>query len=232
LSSPAARLTSDFTSFHDQQYPSKTGRIEDGDPLIPTIGIVGGIGSGKSVVARAMQSLGGYLIEADQLGHAALEQPHIQAQIVKRWGNSVLSDQGKADRKQIGRIVFGNAEELRALESYVFPYIEKRIHEEIALARSRSDVQFIILDAAILLETGWKRHCDKIVFVDTPRATRLQRLKDNRGWDEAEVERREKMQMPLDEKKLHADAILVNDGEAEKVIRQVQDTLVSWKVIC
>jgi len=200
--------------------------------MIPVIGIVGGIGSGKSLVARAMQSLGGYLINADLLGHEALEQADVKTQIVQRWGDSILNAQGKADRRQIGRIVFANAEELRALESFVFPYIEKRIHEEIAHARTRSDVQFIILDAAILLETGWKRHCDKVVFVDTPRATRLQRLQNNRGWDEAEVDRREKAQMPLEEKKLHADAVLLNDGEPEKVVRLVQDTLVSWKVIC
>jgi len=199
--------------------------------MIPTIGIVGGIGSGKSLVANAMQQLGGHLINADRLGHEALEQPDTQARLIERWGPSILKD-GKPDRRQIGRIVFSNAEELRALERIVFPHIEKRIHEEIARARTLSGVQFIILDAAILLETGWKRHCDKIVFVDTPREIRLQRLMEHRGWDEHEVERREKMQMPLEQKKMHADAIVINDGEREKVVRQVQDTLVSWKVIC
>jgi dephospho-CoA kinase len=200
--------------------------------MIPIIGIVGGIGSGKSLVAASMQRLGGHLINADQLGHEALEQPGLKAQLVKRWGNSILDAQGKTDRKKVGRIVFADAAELRALEGLVFPFIEARILAEMERARSIGDVQFIILDAAIMLETGWSKHCDKVIFVESPREIRLQRLLTHRGWDEKEVDRREKAQMPIDEKRLHADAIVLNDGEPEKVAKQVKDTLVSWKVIC
>src|SRR5471032_2979316 len=125
--------------------------------MIPTIGIVGGIGSGKSVVADAMQKLGGHLIAADPLGHEALRQPDIKAKLVDRWGKDILDAQGNPDRKKIGHIVFADANELRTLEALVFPFIEKRIIEEIAGARARGDVQFIILDAAIMIETGWHR---------------------------------------------------------------------------
>src|SRR5436309_10638752 len=111
--------------------------------MIPTIGIVGGIASGKSAVADAMQKLGGHLISGDQLGHDALRQPDIQAQLVARWGKDILDDQGHPDRKKIGRIVFADANELRALEALVFPHIEKKIVEEIAAARARRDVKFI-----------------------------------------------------------------------------------------
>ncbi len=90
--------------------------------MLPTLGIVGGIGSGKSAVADAMRQLGGHLINADQLGHDALRQPDIQAKLVARWGKDILDDQGNPDRKKIGRIVFAAANELRALETLVFPY--------------------------------------------------------------------------------------------------------------
>src|SRR2546426_809520 len=123
--------------------------------MIPTIGIVGGIGSGKSAAADTMQKLGGHLIAADRLGHDALRQPDIKAQLVARWGKDILDALGDADRKKIGAIVFADLVELRALEAQVFPYIEKRIVEEIAGARTQPDVKFIILDAAILLEAGW-----------------------------------------------------------------------------
>lgn len=199
--------------------------------MIPIIGIVGGIGSGKSLVAEAMQALGGHLIVADHLGHEALEQPDIKAMLVARWGTAILDPDGKASRKAIGRIVFANAGELRALESLVFPYIEKRITDEIALARTRPGVPFVVLDAATMIETGWGRHCDKIVFVDAPRDLRMARVKQ-RGWDEKELDRREKTQMPIDEKKMKADAVIVNDGERDKVVTQVKDLLVSWKIIC
>jgi dephospho-CoA kinase len=195
--------------------------------MLPTIGIVGGIGSGKSVVAEAMQQLGGHLVAADQLGHEALKQPDIRAKLVERWGNDILDTRGNADRKKIGAIVFADPAELKALESLVFPYINRHIAEEIA----RADGKFIILDAAIMLETGWQQHCDKIVFVEAPRLVRLARLKEKRGWNEAELARREKAQMPLDEKKRHSDAVIVNDEEPEKVAVQMQELLLHWKVI-
>ncbi len=200
--------------------------------MILTIGIVGGIGSGKSAVADAMRGLGGHLIIADRLGHEALLQPDIKANLRARWGDAILDERGDLDRKKIAAIVFADPAELRALEAQVFPYIEMRIIQEIAQARSQSAVKFVILDAAILLETGWKKHCDKVLFVDAPRALRNARLKEKRGWNDGELERREKMQMPLDEKMNHADAVIVNDGDFEKVSRQVEETLVRWKIIC
>ena len=105
--------------------------------MIPTIGIVGGIGSGKSAVADAMRSLGGHLISGDRLGHDALLQPDIKAKLRERWGDAILDEHGDIDRKKIAAIVFADANELKALEAQVFPYIEKRIIQEIALARSR-----------------------------------------------------------------------------------------------
>jgi dephospho-CoA kinase len=200
--------------------------------MIPTIGIVGGIGSGKSLVAHAMQKLGGHLIDADLLGHQALEQTDIKGKLLERWGIGILDERGQVDRQKIGRIVFADPHELRALEALVFPFIEKRILEEMAHARSRMDVEFIILDAAIMLETGWDRHCDKIVFVEAPRGMRLARLKEKRGWSERELERRENVQLPVEEKKRRGDGVIVNDADIEKVSRQVKVTLEQWKVIC
>ena len=199
--------------------------------VIPTIGIVGGIGSGKSTVAAALQKHGGYLIVADALGHEALRQPDIKAALVKRWGDSILDAAGEVDRKKVGRIVFADADELRALEALVFPFIEKRIVEETAKARNQPDVKFIILDAAIMLETGWDRHCDKIVFVETPRDLRIARLQKNRAWNEEELDRREAAQMPPEKKMSRAAAVIVNDEGLDKVVRQVQELLLQWQTI-
>ena len=200
--------------------------------MIPVIGIVGGIGSGKSTVARALQQFGGHLISADEIGHAALLEPDIKSKIVARWSESVLDAKGNPDRKKVGRIAFADEKEMKALESLVFPYIEQKISEEIANARAHSGVKCIVLDAAIMIETGWRKQCDKVIFVDAPHEVRAARVREKRGWDEAELERRERMQLPLEEKKRHADAIVVNDGDFEKVSRQVKDALEQWKVIC
>jgi dephospho-CoA kinase len=200
--------------------------------MIPILGIIGGIGSGKSLVADAMQKLGGRLIAADQLGHEALLQLDIKARLVEHWGETILDNQGNPDRKKIGRIVFSDLGELRFLESIVFPHIERGILAETERARADASVEFIILDAAILLEAGWRRHCDKIIFVDAPREQRLARLKSQRGWDETEVERREKAQAPLSEKRRQADAVIVNDDGPEKIPGLVQEALLQLKVIC
>jgi dephospho-CoA kinase len=199
---------------------------------LPVIGIVGGIGSGKSVVAEAMRRRGGYLISGDQLGHEALHQPDIRAKIVQRWGDKVLNPQGEIDRRQVAAIVFADANERRALEALVFPHIERRIHEEVAAAGAKPDIKFIILDAAILLETGWHANCSRIVFVDGPGAVRLARLKEKRGWSEEEVIRRESAQWPVEVKQSRADAVIVNDEGLEKVDRQVQAALEQWNLIC
>jgi len=85
-----------------------------------------------------------------------------------------------------------------------------------------------VLDAAIMLETGWARCCDRIIFVETPRSQRLERLLLQRGWNEEEVTRREGAQMPVDEKRRRADAVVTNLAGPESVAHQVRDLVTNW----
>ena len=196
----------------------------------PIIGVVGGIGSGKSFVAGLLAERGGWLIPADQLGHEALLHEPCKRALVARWGNRILKPTGDIDRRALGAIVFADEAERKALEAVVFPYIDERIHAEIAKANASPHAKFTILDAAILLETGWDQHCDKIVFVDTPRAERLKRLQSQRGWTEAELDRREAAQMPLDEKRRRADAVLNNAGEPSSLDAEIDRMLRGWGI--
>ncbi|MFO0863933.1 MAG: dephospho-CoA kinase [Gemmataceae bacterium] len=197
----------------------------------PVIGIVGGIGSGKSFVAAEFARRGGRLISADPLGHDALRQPHLRDRVVERWGRKVLDATGDVDRRALGRIVFPDPKELRALEAITYPYIEQRVAEEIAKAEADPAVRFVILDAAVMLEAGWSNRCDHIVFIDAPREVRLARLIQTRGWTEAELARREANQMPLDEKRRHADGLIQNGGDGEGIRSQVERLLRQWKVL-
>src|SRR4051812_4212687 len=102
----------------------------------PVLGLVGGIGAGKSTVANALVRHGGRVVAADPLGHEALEQPDIFARIVEVWGDrGILTAEGKIDRKKFGRIVFPSPVERSRLEHLVHPYIEQRIREEIDKAK-------------------------------------------------------------------------------------------------
>src|SRR4051794_17935282 len=124
-------------------------------PAKPVVGLIGGIGSGKSRVAAEFARRGARVIAGDQLGHEALRQPDVKARVVQRWGPNVLDAAGEVERRKLAAIVFADDAELRALEAIVFPWIESRIAEEIAKTRQDAAVALILLDAAVLLEAGW-----------------------------------------------------------------------------
>ena len=191
----------------------------------PIIGLVGGLGSGKSRVAAAFHQHGGVLITADALGHEALEQPDILARVAQRWGARVVDEKGIADRKRLGAIVFASPVERANLELLVFPWIEGRIREQIAKAQADPKIPFVVLDAAIMLEAGWNNVCDRIVYVHAPRAVRLERLLTYRGWSAVDVANREAAQLPLAIKASRAHVAVDNSGSVEKTQEQV-DTLV------
>jgi dephospho-CoA kinase len=195
----------------------------------PIVGLIGGMGSGKSRVAEEFRQRGAHVISGDQLGHEGLRQPAIREQIVQRWGQGVVNQAGEIDRRRVAEIVFHDAQERRALEAILFPWIEKRFAEEIAAANRNDDCPLIVLDAAILLEAGWSQKCDHIVYVHAPRSIRLERLASERGWSSTEVAAREKAQLSLSEKVSRADGVIDNSGSTEEMSQQVQDVLRRWQ---
>ncbi len=193
----------------------------------PVIGLIGGIGSGKSTVARQLVDRGGVLIAGDQLGHEALRQPDIRQQIVQRFGAQIQDERGDIDRKRLGAIVFADQQQRRALEAIVFPYIERGVAAGIAAARADPTARFIVLDAAVMLEAGWDRHCSKLIFVDAPPEIRLARL-GQRGLQTPDVAARENAQWPLEEKKRRADAVVTNSGPLLQVAAEIGALLHKW----
>lgn len=191
----------------------------------PVIGLIGGIGSGKSHVAALLRQRGGRVISGDQLGHKALRQPEIKAVLVNRWGSRVLDDRGEVDRHRVAGIVFAAPEELKALEAIVFPLIGEGISREIETAQGDESEKFLVLDAAVMLEAGWNHVCDKLVFVNAPREVRLRRLLDQRGWSEKELADREAAQMPLAEKAKRADFTIESSDSAEDLGQQIDKML-------
>jgi dephospho-CoA kinase len=192
------------------------------------VGLIGGIGSGKSRVASLLAEQGARVIAADAFGHEALRQPDIKRRAVERWGRELLDERGEIDRRRLGGIVFASPQQRRALETLVFPWIERRIAEEIEAAQRDPQVRLIVLDAAIMLETGWNRVCDRLVFVDAPAELRRQRLAEQRGWGPKEVQAREDAQMALADKRRKADHVVDNSGSPEQLCVQIEDLLREW----
>lgn len=195
------------------------------------IGLVGGIGAGKSAAARCFAARGGFVIDADALGHEALRQPGIVEWIVARWGESVRKSDGSLDRRAIARIVFADPEERNALERLVFPYIGERCRQEIERGTADPAARFVALDAAVLLEAGWNTAVDRIVYVEAPREVRLARLASRSAWTDADLAAREAAQWPEEEKKARADAVIVNAADPAALQEQVDRLLVEWRLL-
>lgn len=196
----------------------------------PVVGLIGGIGSGKSWVAEQFRQRGAKVISGDQLGHEALRQPPIVAAVVQRWGREILEPDGRISRRRLAAVVFGDAKERRALEALVFPWIERRIREEIAAAQAAAEFRLVVLDAAVMLEAGWNKLCNWLIYVDAPRAVRLRRLQEQRGWSAKEVQEREDAQISLTDKVSRADYVLDNSGSPEQMPQQVDDLLGRWGI--
>ncbi len=181
-----------------------------------TIGLVGGIGSGKSRVAEMLRELGAEVLDADQIGHHALaEDPAVQESLRRRWGPEVFASDGNVDRKAVAKRVFrpdeaGDADR-KFLESLLHPQIRAGL-ESGRDALAAKGVTVAVLDAALLFEAGWNDVCDLVVFVDAPRATRLERARKHRGWTEEQFSAREAAQWPVEEKRRRADVVIANDG--------------------
>ena len=197
-------------------------------PRLPVLGVLGAIGAGKTMAATAFAQRGGFVIDCDRLGHVALGQPEVLAKLVQRWGNRILHADGAPNRRAIGAIVFADAAERSFLESVAFPAIGALVRAEIAEAAGDSSVRFIVLDAAVLLEAGWGDFCDRIVYLDAPRAVRLARVLARSGWTEAEMDRREAAQWPAERRKARADAVIANDGSVGELRADADRLLKDW----
>ena len=192
---------------------------------IPVIGLIGGIGGGKSAAASILAGRGAEVVDADAVGHEVLRRPEVARRVAERFGPGAIAADGRVDRRALGRVVFADPAARRDLEAIVHPPMFEEFERRIAAARSRGDAPLVVLDAAILLESGWDRACDAVAFVDTPREARLDRVRRDRGWSDAELTAREAAQWPLERKKARADHVLTNDGDPARLEAEVDRLL-------
>lgn len=186
------------------------------------IGVVGGIGSGKSTAARCFEKLGALVIDSDTIGRQALQAPDIKASLVEAFGDGILAPDGTIDRSALADIVFRAPEHRRVLEGIVHPYIHRHRAKTIDGAQ-RDGIRCVIIDAPLLFESGIDNECDTTIFIDCPQAIRLQRVMTHRGWGPDELARREAAQWPLEQKKALCDHIIVNDSDEEELCSHIAD---------
>jgi len=189
-------------------------------PLI--VGLLGGVASGKSTVAAELESLGAKVIDADRLGHLVLRDRVVKEEIRRRWGDAVFKRSGAVDREKLADRAFSSQRDQQELVKVTHPPILKRIRAEVKKLCGRKKPVIVVLDAALLTESGLCGLCDATVFVLCDRQRRIERASGDRGWAVKEVERRERYQESVNCKRKHADYLVDNRGSRRGLAAQVR----------
>jgi len=186
------------------------------------IGILGGIGSGKSTVAAEFAKLGCKVIDADKIAHELLEKKAVREKIVSLFGQAILDSAGKIDHRKLAEVVFAGADKLSSLNKTIHPLVLERAEVLIKQYNRQNQVKAIVLDMPLLAEVGWAGRCNKLIFVDCKRQLRLNRTK-KMGFDENQFKIRENFQISLDNKAGLADNIVDNNSGLLALAKQVAD---------
>jgi dephospho-CoA kinase len=187
----------------------------------PIIGILGGIGSGKSTVANEFAKLGCAVVDADKIAHRLLDEAGVREEIVGLFGREILDPAGRIDRGKLAKIVFADPEKLSLLNKTVHPLVLEETEQLIRRHNGQSRVKAIVLDMPLLLEVGWEKGCDRLIFVECDPWIRAQRAKKMGIFDENQLKVRENSQISLDKKVGVADNIIENNSGFSALVRQV-----------
>ena len=188
----------------------------------PIIGILGGIGSGKSTVSAEFVKLGCGLIDADKIAHELLEEKSVKEKIVNLFGNDILDSCEKINHKKLADIVFNDYQKLSMLNGIIHPLVLKKAEELIEEFNQQKQTKAIILDMPLLLEVGWEKHCNKLIFIDCDEKIRADRVK-KMGFNKNQLKIRENFQISLDKKASIADNTVVNNSGFSTLVKQVAD---------
>ncbi|MEJ2703999.1 MAG: dephospho-CoA kinase [Sedimentisphaerales bacterium] len=188
----------------------------------PIIGILGGIASGKSTVARQFAKLGCRLIDADAIAHELLDSQPVRERIVAAFGPEILDSGRKIDPKKLAGVVFVDADKLAFLNAILHPLVLERAEKMIEQAGRQNEIRAIVLDVPLLVEVGWAERCARLIYVNCDEKIRVDRAKEA-GLDENQLKMRENFQISLDKKVRLADNTIENNSDFSALVRQVAD---------
>lgn len=186
-------------------------------------GLTGGMGSGKSTVGKLFQSLGAYVLDADEICRLLVEpEKPAWLEIINLLGSAVLKSDQTLDRQKIADIIFKDPEKKKALEAILHPRVmeeEQAIYKDIV---KDDPGALVIIDAALLIESGNYRKVDKVVVIACDEETQLHRIMAKNRFSREDAQRRLQQQMPLQEKIKFADYVLHNDSGLSELEEKVE----------
>lgn len=189
----------------------------------PIIGILGGVCSGKSTVAAEFAKLGCEVIDADKIAHELLDEPIVKNKVAASFGEVMLDSAGKIDHRKLADIVFADTDKLSLLNKIIHPLVLERAGKLIKKANRQDRVKALVLDMPLLVEVGWDKRCDRLIFVRCKQQLRTKRAKKMGIFSENQLKIRENSQISLDKKESIADNVIDNNSGFLALAGQVTD---------
>ena len=187
------------------------------------IGLTGGIASGKSTVAKALQIRGAFVIDADKLGHQAYaKDSDAFHKVVAQFGEDIVSDDGEIDRRALGAKVFADGGGLKQLTDIVWPAIHDMAAEQIQQSLTAAPETVVVLEAAVLIEAGWQQLVDEIWVTTVEPAVAIERASARDGVDAASVQARIDAQISNADRTAAATVIIDNSADATQLMQQLE----------
>ena len=188
-----------------------------------TIGLTGGIGSGKSTVSKVLATLGAHIIDADIVGHEIyLPGKAAWKQVTEAFGQEILAADHTIDRKKLGAIVFSSPDVLARLNAIVHPIMFEEIRQRIQAKRAEGFAAPIVVEAAILIEANWLPLADTVWVVEADKEAAIRRVSEQRGMSAADAEARIANQLSNAERRQHAQVVIHNNGSLQALEQQIQ----------
>lgn len=190
------------------------------------VGLTGGIGSGKSVVARMLKDEGAYVIDLDDLARRVVE-PDKPAwrDVVAYFGTGILNPDRTLNRSALAEIVFSDPKSRKVLEKFTHPRIFEERDTLLEGIKDKDPCSVAVIDYPLLFELSFQKKFDKVILVYVSRDAQIKRARDRDGLSEKEVEKRLKAQIPIDEKRLLSDYIIDNEGSLDNTRDQVRGVM-------
>jgi dephospho-CoA kinase len=184
------------------------------------IGIMGGIASGKSTVAKELAKRGCVVIDADEMAKQLLQNKEIKKQLRCKFGREIFDAGGRVNRKKLAQKIFVDTRAVKAVNAIIHPRVFEKTEGLMEKYQQQPRVKAIVLDMPLLAEVGWDKKCDKLIFVRCDDRIRLKRARKGGILGENELKKRENFQISLDKKARLAQYIIENNNLAE-MIRQI-----------
>jgi dephospho-CoA kinase len=188
------------------------------------VGLTGGIASGKSLVTRVLRDLGAHIIDADKIVHDLLSPGEDAcSEVIGHFGGSIQLPDGSIDRRMLGDIIFNHPDERAWLNNCIHPRVFQAYQTQVHHLRERQPDAIVVMDAALLIETGYHKKMDKLIVVYAKQKDQVKRLMERDRFTLKQALARISSQMPLDEKRKYADYVIDNTGTREVSEQQTRE---------